>query len=467
MSVSQTSTIARLSGDGSSLSFPFSFNVFADSDVKVFVYDSVGETLTEQVLGSDYSVNISSPPTEGGTVDFVSAPALTATVILYREQTLSQPTELEETDEFTLNQLENQLDKLVMITQEISREAGRGAKFPLNIDLNIEFPQPADGQFLVWDGVAGKIINSSSTVDLTPLQTQITTNAGDIADNVTDIATNAGDITTNAGNITTNAGNISTNSTDISTNTGNIATNVTNISTNAGDIVVNAAAAAANLASLAGKADTVHTHVLADITDFEDAGDLPSTAAGNLGSTNVQDALEELQSDIDGLSVAAGSFGNPVLSWNMILNSDSYALPIFDVDGTRETFQFDSNDKVEQICVGLFIVPENFVSGDLKMLIKYYAKFAGGDAQWTVYVNLYRDSITPTDNYASFVDGSSQTIVANTIYSEEYDLTTSGQIGSTTVLAGDMLEIFLQNNGASNTSTTTIYLLNNTAEVFI
>ena len=97
----------------------------------------------------------------------------------------------------------------------------------------------------------------ATTIDISNLQTQITTNTSNIAKNTSDIAQNASDIVTNANKIAantklitdnktatnaaikansdkieTNKTNIAKNATDIATNKTNIATNATNIATN-------------------------------------------------------------------------------------------------------------------------------------------------------------------------------------------------------------------------------------------
>ena len=101
----------------------------------------------------------------------------------------------------------------------------------------------------------------ATTIDISNLQTQITTNTNNITQNTSDIAQNASDIVTNANKIAantklitdnkiatdaaikansdkieTNKTNITKNATDIATNKTNIATNKTNIATNATNI---------------------------------------------------------------------------------------------------------------------------------------------------------------------------------------------------------------------------------------
>lgn len=101
----------------------------------------------------------------------------------------------------------------------------------------------------------------ATTIDISNLQTQITTNTSNIAKNISDIAQNASDIVTNANKIAantklitdnktatdaaikansdkieTNKTNIAKNATDIATNKTNIQTNATNIATNTTNI---------------------------------------------------------------------------------------------------------------------------------------------------------------------------------------------------------------------------------------
>ena len=97
----------------------------------------------------------------------------------------------------------------------------------------------------------------ATTIDISNLQTQITTNTNNIAKNTSDIAQNASDIVTNANKIAANtklitdnktatdaaikvnSDKIETNKTNIAKNTTNIATNKTNIATNKTNIATN------------------------------------------------------------------------------------------------------------------------------------------------------------------------------------------------------------------------------------
>ncbi|MFT0716848.1 hypothetical protein, partial [Flagellimonas lutimaris] len=112
------------------------------------------------------------------------------------------------------------------------------------------------------------------------------------------IATNTTDIATNTTDITTNASNISTNTTDITTN-------ASNISTNASDIATNTAAIATNTTDIAN-------HITADgdlssTNEIQDAIDVPYDASTTtLTSTNVQNVIEELKSEVDAFAATSG-----------------------------------------------------------------------------------------------------------------------------------------------------------------
>lgn len=80
---------------------------------------------------------------------------------------------------------------------------------------------------------------------------------------------------------TSQAASIATNAADIATNAASIATNASNISTNATNL----------------------TNHLTDTVDAHDASAISVVPAGNLASTEVQAALQELQGDIDAIVV--------------------------------------------------------------------------------------------------------------------------------------------------------------------
>lgn len=79
-------------------------------------------------------------------------------------------------------------------------------------------------------------------------------------------------------------GRLDTTETNTGTNTTNIGTNTTDIGTNATDIGTNA---------------TNHTNHLNDTVDAHDASAISNVPAGNLAATDLQGAVDELQTDVD------------------------------------------------------------------------------------------------------------------------------------------------------------------------
>ncbi|WP_143751902.1 beta strand repeat-containing protein [Maribacter sp. 4U21] len=119
---------------------------------------------------------------------------------------------------------------------------------------------------------------------------------------------------------------VATNASDIATNTTNIATNAGNITTNATDI--------ANHIAADGDTD--------DTNEIQDAVGVDFTAAGNTTSTNVQDAIEEIQTELDGVD---GTDDQNLENFQVngvnleisIQDGNTVSVPLVDIDTDNQT----------------------------------------------------------------------------------------------------------------------------------
>ena len=145
MTVSSATNRASLSGDGSTHSFAYGFKIFADTDLTVIVRASTGSETTK-TLNTEYVVT-GAGEASGGTVLFkyntTSAggstsdahysatdyrPASGETVILLREQPLTQSLDMVANDPFPAAGFENSLDKLTFMVQQHEETLGRTFK---------------------------------------------------------------------------------------------------------------------------------------------------------------------------------------------------------------------------------------------------------------------------------------------------------------------------------------------------
>jgi glycerophosphoryl diester phosphodiesterase len=128
-----------LLGNGSTTAFPFTFKVFAASDVAVTIADSA-EVETALVLGADYSVtlNANQETSPGGTVTYPISGSPLATghrLSIVGALGYDQPLDLPSGGNFSPVALENQLDRATMQIQQLKEQVDRSAKLPVTYDL--------------------------------------------------------------------------------------------------------------------------------------------------------------------------------------------------------------------------------------------------------------------------------------------------------------------------------------------
>ena len=114
MTVSSTTTKVSYTGNNSTTVFAYTFKVFTESEVSVYV-DNVKKTLTTHYTLSGIGA------TNGGNVTFTggNTPASSTKVVLLRNLARTQLTDYVENDTFPAETHEAALDKLTFILQEI------------------------------------------------------------------------------------------------------------------------------------------------------------------------------------------------------------------------------------------------------------------------------------------------------------------------------------------------------------
>tara|TARA_X000001382_G_scaffold81735_2_gene57579 strand:+ start:1893 stop:3698 length:1806 start_codon:yes stop_codon:yes gene_type:complete len=126
MTVSSSTNKVSYSGNGSLTTFAYSFKIFDQSDLTVILRAADG-TETTQTITTHYTVS-GVGSASGGNVVFGSAPASGVTVVIIREQSLTQGLDLVANDPFPAESLEEALDKLVFMSQKHEEELGRAIK---------------------------------------------------------------------------------------------------------------------------------------------------------------------------------------------------------------------------------------------------------------------------------------------------------------------------------------------------
>ena len=126
MTVSSSTNKVSYSGNGSLTTFAYSFKIFDQGDLTVILRAADG-TETTQTITTHYTVS-GVGSASGGNVVFGTAPASGVTVVIIREQPLTQGLDLVANDPFPAESLEEALDKLVFMSQKHEEELSRAIK---------------------------------------------------------------------------------------------------------------------------------------------------------------------------------------------------------------------------------------------------------------------------------------------------------------------------------------------------
>lgn len=145
-------------GNGSQDAWPFTFKVFADTDLAVTVTDENGaEALLS--LGIDYTVelNENQETSPGGDVVYLleSGRKLSITGNLEYDQPLDLPSG----GNFSPLALENQLDRTVMQIQQLAEAIDRSLVLPVTSDADTVLPTPEANMLIGWNADADALQN--------------------------------------------------------------------------------------------------------------------------------------------------------------------------------------------------------------------------------------------------------------------------------------------------------------------
>ena len=149
MTIANTTTQAKYSGDGSNVDFsiPFAFKSGEVTNIKVLLVQNDG-TEVAQTNPTHWTFDDDTNPT---IVTFGTAPAADEEVVVYRDTTINQETDLPAATQ----NIEDQLDRLALMVQEVNAKFSRALLLARSSDnSNIELPEPSDGLYLGWDGTA-------------------------------------------------------------------------------------------------------------------------------------------------------------------------------------------------------------------------------------------------------------------------------------------------------------------------
>jgi hypothetical protein len=152
-----------LLGTGAQTSWPFTFKVFAASDIAVTIANNLGVE-TALVLNADYSVTLNSnqDTSPGGTVTYpISGSALPSgsRLTIFGNLPYDQPLDLPSGGNFSPLALENQLDRLTMQIQQLREQVGRALQVSVTSSADVRLPAPSANELIGWDSTGSNLAN--------------------------------------------------------------------------------------------------------------------------------------------------------------------------------------------------------------------------------------------------------------------------------------------------------------------
>lgn len=319
-----------------SLTYDFDFDCLlqdpteedAKKAIKVTISDGVQEYPLE--YGTDYSVALNSNGF-GGTVTVADGKDATWQIVIYREYDLSQGSEYKDYNAFPAKTLEGNMDKSVMLAQQLQEQLDRSVKTQITSDIDPDVIvaqvervySSIDNVDTVADDianvniVAGDKANvdvvagiASDVTTVSGISSDVTTVSGNNA-NVTTVATNISDVNTVAGDIAkvtavaddlTSIDAVNANKTNIDavaadlTNIDAVAADLTNIDAVADDLTNIDAVKnnATNINAVAGNATNINTvaGIASDVNTV--AGIASDVTAVKNNATNINDVAADL-----------------------------------------------------------------------------------------------------------------------------------------------------------------------------
>ena len=154
MTVTTTTNRNEYSGNGTQTTFPYTYKIFKDTDLQVYV-NGVLQTLT-----THYTVSGVGNAT-GGDVVFVTAPANGAKVLLLRVLPATQETSYPSNDKFPAKVHEDLADRAIMLIQQLQETDKRALKLAVSsLFTDLLVPDPEAGRFLRWNSLLTALENA-------------------------------------------------------------------------------------------------------------------------------------------------------------------------------------------------------------------------------------------------------------------------------------------------------------------
>lgn len=315
MAFTNTTVKQSYSGDGSTTTFAIPFERIDTSQtswVKVYVKDTSVDppTQTLKTISTHYTI-------VGSNVVFNIAPASTDVVVVARELPLTQVMDLENNADFIPETQELTLDRIVGMIQQLNEKLSRAplAHISEQVTDDLNYGEPVASTLIGWNDDATQVqlytfseVTSGTDADL----------AAHLADTVDAHDASAISITAitniSATQVQAALAELQANI-DLYFGTSALGGGFALITNGSGKIT-ESPVTATELGYVSGVTSSIQSQLttlsnninshLVDANDAHDASAISVVPTGNLGSSDVQSALEELQTDIDNIGTISG-----------------------------------------------------------------------------------------------------------------------------------------------------------------
>ncbi len=182
-------------GDGTQTVFPYAFGIFEDSDIEVY--------LNETLLEDGYTVTGAGSST-GGSIVFDTAPVADTQITILRNLSIERVSDFQDGGELRAKVLNHELDYQTACMQQIAEDLNRSMVLPkFASSVNMQLPTPEAGKAILWNADATALENSTIEINnmIQTLQDKIdeaTTAATTATGKAADCLTHAGICTTKA-----------------------------------------------------------------------------------------------------------------------------------------------------------------------------------------------------------------------------------------------------------------------------
>lgn len=163
MSVENTYSPIKVSGDDATTEFSFNFTVYSKADLVVQLIDKDTDTAVTQTLDTHYTVTIS-PTAEGGTIDFIGGVVPTSDEWVFMQTAIAdtQPVSFPIGDGIREESVELMADRIVRLIQQLKAKVDRSIITSLAEDaLDLVIPQPEADKLLGWDADGEQLENKT------------------------------------------------------------------------------------------------------------------------------------------------------------------------------------------------------------------------------------------------------------------------------------------------------------------